>query len=119
MGKASATAARDHLTRVAIHRRTDDGNAFMPDPQDGPAHVDDEFAETLAESYIKGATLGHDVLDDELHREEPEEIGGPFMEVPAGREFAMGTDASNPEDAAVEPLPLAMEDTKSFKEYGG
>ena len=34
-----------------------------------------------------------------------EEIGGPFVITPARREFARGTDRSNPRKATREPFP--------------
>ena len=36
-----------------------------------------------------------------------EELGGPFVMTPAKREFAEGTDPSNPEDSEREPFPIA------------
>jgi hypothetical protein len=85
--------------------RTDDGTAFMPDPEDGPAYINDSLAENLAEEYLESATRGEPVVDDVLEEVVPEEIGGPFLETSSGDEFAGGTDPANPPDAEREPLP--------------
>ena len=85
--------------------RSDDGTAFMPDPEDGPARIDDSLAETLAEEYLESATRGEDAVEDTLEEVVPEELGGPFVETSAADEFADGVDAANPEDAEAEPLP--------------
>jgi hypothetical protein len=77
----------------------------MPDPEDGPARIDDSLAETLAEEYLESATRGEDVVEDAFDEVVPEELGGPFVETTAADEFADGIDAANPEDAEAEPLP--------------
>jgi hypothetical protein len=90
----------------AVRRgRSDDGTAFMPDPEDGPARINDSLAETLAEEYLESATRGEDAVEDTLEEVVPEELGGPFVETTAADEFADGVDGANPEDAEVEPLP--------------
>ena len=86
------------------HQRSDDGNAFMPDPEGGPAIIQDDLAENLAEDYLQAATQGMEVEEDH-DQIVPEEIGGPFVETTAADEFAHDTDEANPEDAAREPLP--------------
>jgi hypothetical protein len=85
--------------------RSDSGDAFIPDPEDGHAHVDDDLAETLAEDFVRSATTGEDSEDEQIV---PEEIGGPFVETSASEEFALGPDESNPDDAMAEPLPRAI-----------
>jgi hypothetical protein len=92
----------DHL------RREDQADAFIADPEDGPAITDDDLARTLAQEYLRSATSGEDMSDEVFEQVVPEEIGGPFIETPASEEFAAGTDASNPEDATAEPLPRAV-----------
>jgi len=87
-----------------LHGRSDDGNAFMPDPGEGPAHIRDDLAENLAEDYLQAATQGPEVEED-LDQIVPEEFGGPFVETTAAEEFAQGVDDANPEDASREPLP--------------
>jgi hypothetical protein len=85
--------------------RSDDANAFMPDPEDGPARIADDLAENLAEEYLQAATIGNEVVEDDLDAVVPEEIGGPFVETSAADEFAHDTDDANPLDAEREPLP--------------
>jgi hypothetical protein len=89
-------------------KRSDDADAFIPDPAEGPAHSDDDLAESLAEEFIVAVTSaeepGEDVRDEVL----TEELGGPFLEVPASEEFDRATDASNPPDADREPFPRAV-----------
>jgi hypothetical protein len=87
------------------HDRTDDGNAFMPDPEGGPAHIKDDLAESLAEEYIQAATRGAEPDDEALDGVVPEELGGPFVETSAAEEFANDVDEANPPDAEAEPLP--------------
>ena len=87
------------------HPRSDDGNAFIPDPEGGPAHTSDDLAETLAEGFLQGATQDEDGEDAALDGLVPEEIGGPFVETSASAEFADGTDGSNPADAKREAMP--------------
>ena len=87
-----------------FHQRSDDANAFMPDPEDGPARIRDDLAENLAEDYVQAATQGMEVEEDH-DQIVPEELGGPFVETSAAEEFALDTDEANPEDASREPLP--------------
>ena len=89
------------------HQRSDDGNAFIPDPEDGPARTRDDLAENLAEEYLQGATSGGEPMAEEQNdMVTPEELGGPFVETSAREEFADGIDESNPIDAEPAPLPL-------------
>ena len=89
------------------HERSDDGNAFIPDPEGGPAYTRDDLAESLAEDFLQAATSGEDVAEESGDQVVPEELGGPFVETSANEEFASGTDESNPSDAETEPLPLS------------
>jgi|SRR3954468_25042753 hypothetical protein len=89
-------------------RRQDRADAFMRDPEDGPAVIEDDLAETLAEEYLHAATSGEDMTEDVLDQVVSEEIGGPFVETTGADEFATGVDPSNPEDAVPEPLPRAV-----------
>jgi hypothetical protein len=88
-------------------RRTDDADAFIPDPDGGPARTSDDLAETLAEDFVASATSGESVNEEVFDSVVPEESGGPFVETSSHEEFAQGTDESNPADAETEPLPLA------------
>ena len=105
--RPAATAGartRPPLAPHGLHQRSDDGNAFMPDPEDGPARIRDDLAENLAEDYLQAATQGMEVEEDH-DQIVPEERGGPFVETSAAEEFALDTDEANPEDASREPLP--------------
>jgi hypothetical protein len=103
--KTNGANARPSLVPPpGLHRRSDDGNAFMPDPEGGPARIPDDLAENLAEDYLQAATQGMEVEEDH-DQIVPEEIGGPFVETSAADEFAHDTDEANPEDASREPLP--------------
>ncbi len=66
-------------------KRSDDANAFLPDPGEGPARVDDDLAENLAEEFIVAATSAEESGEDVRDEVVPEELGGPFLEVPGVR----------------------------------
>ncbi|WP_437670705.1 hypothetical protein [Sorangium sp. So ce131] len=86
---------------------SDDRDAFIPAPKDGPVEVVDEFAEQIAEQYLASATSGKGDLTEDYEDElDPEEIGGPFIITTAEQEIAYSRDSMNPEDAEVEPFPL-------------
>ena len=102
----AAWARAGSRTNSAGPGRYDDANAFMPDPDGGPAHIEDDLAEGLAEEFIQSATRGSDD-DESLEGVVPEELGGPFVETSAAEEFANDTDDMNPPDAEPEPLPRA------------
>jgi hypothetical protein len=89
-------------------RREDDADAFLPDPDGGPARIKDDLAEELAEEFLKSATSGEYVRGDELDQEVPEESGGPFVIHPASYEFGLDVDDSNPIDGSREALPSPM-----------
>jgi len=95
-------------TRRPRSRRDDHADAFLPDPDGGPARSSDDLAEELAEAFLKSATSGDYVGEDDLNREVPEESGGPFVIHPARYEFARDVDASNPIDGSREALPSPM-----------
>jgi hypothetical protein len=86
----------------------DDGNAFLPDPQSGPAHTNDDLAEMVAEEFLRSATSGEEVGEDVRNQVVPEELGGPFVPSSSDEELADGVDAANPIDAEVEPFPRAV-----------
>ena len=85
--------------------RSDDAEAFIPDPGDGRARTSDDLAESLAEDYLRAATSGEDLSDERSDEVVPEEMGGPFVETTAADEMANDTDEANPEGATVEPRP--------------
>lgn len=96
-----------HKHRPVRHGRPDSGEAFLPDPGDGPARVMDDLAEELAEEYLASATSAEEALPDALESEVPEEQGGPFVVTSAKEEFAKGVDKSNPRSAEKEAFPRA------------
>ena len=100
---AAAPAVEGHR-----QRRSDDADAFIPDPSDGPAHSNDDLAEVLAEDFLESATRGNDVFEDERARPLSDEIGGPFVVTDADEELADDVDASNPVDAEPSGRPRAV-----------
>ncbi|HET6280474.1 MAG TPA: hypothetical protein VFH73_05895, partial [Polyangia bacterium] len=74
--------------------RSDDADAFIPDPDGGHARTSDTLAETLAEDFVQSATSGEATNDDVFDSVVPEDSGGPFVETSSAQEFARGTDAS-------------------------
>jgi hypothetical protein len=104
---ARTRTARVPLRPATRQERSDGGDAFIPDPGEGPAHTDDDLAELLAEDFIEAATRGNEVLEDDLDRPLADELGGPFVVTDPRDELADGVDESNPDDAVVEPLPRA------------
>jgi hypothetical protein len=106
---AGQTEREERPSPARRSERSDSADAFFPDPQEGGrSQAPDDLAETLAEDYVASATTGGNVDDEVLNQVVPEEIGGPFVETTSGEEFAEGYDESNPEDATVEPRPLAV-----------
>jgi hypothetical protein len=89
-------------------QRDDHADAFLPDPDGGPARTRDDLAEQLAEEFLMSATSGEHVSEDELDQEVPEESGGPFVIHPASYEFGRDVDDSNPIDGSREALPSPM-----------
>jgi hypothetical protein len=96
------------LLGVERRARSDDADAFIPDPSEGPARTRDALAEVLAEDFVESATRGNDVLEDDFERVLSDEVGGPFVLTDADTELADDLDASNPADAEAEPLPRAI-----------
>jgi len=66
-------------TKRKRSRRADDADAFLPDPDGGPAQASDDLAQELAEEFLMSATSGEYVGEEELDQEVPEESGGPFV----------------------------------------
>jgi hypothetical protein len=88
--------------------RSDDGNAFLPDPEGGPARSSEDLAESLAEEFVEAATSGEDRDEEVLDATFSEEMGGPFIETGPAEEMAGSVDDMNPADADREPLPLPV-----------
>jgi hypothetical protein len=87
--------------------RPDSGDAFIADPGNGRARTSDDLAEALAEDFLRTATSG-EYSGEPLGDVEDEEMGGPFIETDARKEFADDVDESNPLDATAEALPHAV-----------
>lgn len=97
---------------VRAKKRSDDGDAFFPDPGGGPAVVPDDFAEALAEEFVASATSGEEEGEEGHEQLVPEERGGPFIVTTAQTEFAAGVDDSNPVDAEPAPFPTTSANHK-------
>src|SRR5690242_17842776 len=89
--------SKDFLKTARSHAaRSDSGDAFLPDPKDGPARAKDDLAEEIAESFLQSATSGEEAGEEMANAVVPEELGGPFVGTTGDQEFGAGTDASNP-----------------------
>jgi hypothetical protein len=86
----------------------DDGDAFFPDPEGGPARSRDELADTLAEEYLDSATSGEEAGERVRDQVVPEELGGPFLQSTADEELVDDVDPNNPPGAEAEPFPRAV-----------
>ncbi len=100
-GSAFYAAARRRAARP------DDAHAFVSDPAEHKAPVDDDLAEALGEDFLTAATSGEEAGAAVFDAVVPEEQGGPFLTVAGEREFASGTDPSNPPDAEPAEFPTA------------
>ncbi len=105
-----------HKRPAVRHGRPDSGEAFLPDPGDGPARVRDDLAEELAEEFLASATSAEEALPEALEGEVPEERGGPFVYTSAKEEFAKGIDKSNPRSAEKEAFPLVNAHPEEMEE---
>ncbi len=94
-------AERVRDARAAAHR-SDDGDAFLPDPSATDRHNVLVDGESFAEEFIASATGGEQVEMDAQDEVVEEEWGGPFLELEAE-----GADASEtiPEPPALHKLP--------------
>lgn len=63
--------------------RTDDGEAFLPDPTRRGAHITASDAESFGEEFVASATGGEPLHMDALDEVVEEEEGGPFLELDA------------------------------------
>lgn len=95
------TPKRDALK----HERRDAGDAFFPDPGEGPALAPDDLAEELAEEFLASATTGQEQGAEAHDQFVEEEIGGPFVTTLSRMEFGRAYDESNSPDAEREALP--------------
>jgi hypothetical protein len=65
----------------------------------------DPLAEELAEEFVETVTSGEDEGNEIRDKFTDEEVGGPFINSSARREFGYGTDKSNPKGSKREPFP--------------
>ena len=91
-----------------VRGRHDDGNAFFPDPADGPAFANDELGQELAEDFLASATSADHIAEETRSALVTEELGGPFIESDGAEEFADDIDESNPIDAEPAGRPSPM-----------
>lgn len=66
----------------SAHRRSDDGDAFVPDPLKERSDLrpaDD--ADSFGEEFVASATMGQSVVEDARDEVADEEVGGPFIEL--------------------------------------
>lgn len=108
-----AGISSDSIGRFDPHRseRSDDANAFMADPGDGPARIDDDLAESFAEDFVRAATTGQELGDESADAMLEEEFGGPFLQTSATEEFGQFASVppeNLPDDWAREALPQAV-----------
>jgi hypothetical protein len=82
-------------------------SAMTESPEYIPGVEDDSLAEELGEAAVESATSGDQAAENIRDEDLSEEEGGPFVITRARREFARGTDASNPEDAEPAAFPTA------------
>jgi hypothetical protein len=80
-------------------------NALSDSKEYIPGAMDDDLAEELGEAAVESETSGDQEAENIRDEDFPEDEGGPFVPSTSRREFAVGTDESNPEDAEQEPFP--------------
>ncbi len=56
------------------HARRDFGDAFLPDPNGGPAHTVVDIAEALAEHFVASATFAQEHDQGDWGEDAPEEM---------------------------------------------
>lgn len=88
------------LRKLSGSSERDTDKAFI-----GGSHTKDDLAEELAEEAVIAMTSGEDNLIEDREAQVAEERGGPFVDSTGGKEFAKGTDASNPRGSKREPFP--------------
>lgn len=67
------------MSRAPSFRRSDDGEAFLPDPTITGRTVGAD-AEFFAEEFLASVTSGENVEQDAADEVSEEELGGPFIE---------------------------------------
>lgn len=92
--------------RRTARRRSDDGEAFLPDPSRPGAPVDTTDAEFFGEEFVASATSGEPVHMDALDQLASDEDGGPFLEL----DTLEGSAATEADADAGEEVPEATDD---------
>ncbi|AKU98493.1 hypothetical protein AKJ09_05157 [Labilithrix luteola] len=86
--------------------RTDDADAFVPDPSEG-SHIGPDDAESFAEEFIATATTGEYIDMDAQDEVSDEEDGGPYLELDseADRDVldVIEPETGGPESSALSP----------------
>jgi hypothetical protein len=105
MNSNDKQAERVRYARAAAHR-SDDGEAFLPDPSNTGSHIalGGTDVESFAEEFIASATAGEPVEMDAQDEVVEEEWGGPFLELDA--ETGEPNDVTDP---MGEPAPDSLE----------
>ena len=120
--KKASAAPRSRASTNGVHRRDRAGHLdpryaaeLRAKSREGKEESDerafvgsrtgDDLAENLGEEVVEAMTTGEDEAADTLDKFADEEVGGPFVESSGNKEFAEGSDASNPADATREPFP--------------
>ncbi len=101
--------AAGHLDEAHARRLLADSGASPNDKDDkaflARSRAGEPLSEELGEAFLESATSGEEAELERQDRVFADEQGGPFVPSTASEEFALGTDASNTEDATREPLP--------------
>jgi hypothetical protein len=101
----------DTMTKIKspTHGRSDDADAFLPDPQSrsGSHHRtgNDSLAEALGREFLSAATSGEEVTEDIRDELTTEELGGPFVVTRAREEFGRTGEVTDSRDGDPEAFP--------------
>jgi hypothetical protein len=89
--------------------RSDDANAFFPDPEGGIPLTDEDLSEFLGESFVTSVTTGDDAEDEMSELSNPGEVGGPFIQTGGSQEFgASRSPSADSEPGEPEAFPTAV-----------
>jgi hypothetical protein len=88
-----------------LREKSEEGRTHDADKAFVGSHSKDDLAEEIGESWVETATSGEDDSQQVYNQDVPEDDGGPFVPSTGGKEFAEGTDPSNPPGAEREPFP--------------
>lgn len=108
-GPTSRRDATGHLNPEYAKKLREASNEFRSDDDDTAffrkSRSHDTLAEELGEDAVASMTSGEDQSERLQDEQVEEENGGPFITTSPREEFAVGTDASNPDSATREPFP--------------